>query len=358
MFLALSSCRLDNDAVSTLPVVYLGWDEKEQNQIYIFVPDQGSEQITHIDNGVHDYAIAPNGQSIAYSTVDEDGTSRLWVTDLDENREKLLLECLDAQCSFPVWAQDNRRLIYERRPSGEDDILSAPQLWWIDTKTQDTQSVLEDEFTRGTAARFSPDGEWLSYVSPEEESLIFYNLADGRSSSAPSEIGVPAAWSPASKQVLVPYLDVVIIHGDQGDDHLQHTHGYQSATHIFKLNLETDEVENISGDKPVEDSVPAWSPDGELIAFGRRFAGTDAGRQLWLMTADGSEQRPLADEPAVTYGPPKWSPDGRYLLVQRFETDDSNNYPSIWLFDLETGQSKELVTQAMQPSWLVDRTEE
>ena len=56
-------------------------------------------------------------------------------------------------------------------------------------------------------------------------------------------------------------------------------------------------------------STPAWSPDGGKIAFG-------AGRDVWVMNADGSEPLNLTPEPG-TDSNPAWSPDGRRIAFLR-----------------------------------------
>jgi Tol biopolymer transport system component len=63
----------------------------------------------------------------------------------------------------------------------------------------------------------------------------------------------------------------------------------------------------------IEQKVPAWSPDGRFIAYWAGVEGTDPRtnlpRDVWIMNADGSEQRRLVpgDDPA-------WSPDSTLII--------------------------------------------
>nr|HMN27313.1 hypothetical protein [Caldilineaceae bacterium] len=49
--------------------------------------------------------------------------------------------------------------------------------------------------------------------------------------------------------------------------------------------------------------APAWSPDGQHIVFlSNREANHEAGNwRLWVMDADGSNQRPLPIDVPITY---------------------------------------------------------
>ena len=63
--------------------------------------------------------------------------------------------------------------------------------------------------------------------------------------------------------------------------------------------------------------TPAWAPDGRTIAFVRTsFASpgnpVPAGK-IWVMNADGSAQRRVADRPPDDHSP-AWSPDGTRIV--------------------------------------------
>jgi len=62
------------------------------------------------------------------------------------------------------------------------------------------------------------------------------------------------------------------------------------------------------------DGFGAWSPDGQRIAFMRDGA-------IWMMNADGSEQRLVLQADGVWNTTPSWSPNGKQLAFVQVQTD-------------------------------------
>ncbi len=58
-----------------------------------------------------------------------------------------------------------------------------------------------------------------------------------------------------------------------------------------------------------EDTMPAWSPDGQRIAFISTRSGN---RDVWVMNADGSDQENITRSQADEWTP-AWSPDGTQI---------------------------------------------
>lgn len=97
---------------------------------------------------------------------------------------------------------------------------------------------------------------------------------------------------------------------------------------------------------------PAWSPDGKRIAYvaapdaGTSVSGGDAAkaamakRKIWVMDADGSDQRQLTSDPAYRDERPQWTADGSHILFVRL---DANDKASLWLISADDGAPERVV---------------
>jgi len=79
---------------------------------------------------------------------------------------------------------------------------------------------------------------------------------------------------------------------------------------------------------PVMDANPTWSPDGRSIAFERTITAPGSPdpverRDIWIMDADGLNQRMVADGVE-----PSWSPDGRSIAFNMGSIGVVNGLPT------------------------------
>ncbi len=333
------------------PILYVAEDEAGLYQLFLTdPPDWQPRQLTEETAVLLNYAPAPSGTQIAYASKLSNGDSQIKLLPLNGSSETVLT-CEIAECAQPVWHPDGRRLLYERR---EPPNFSRPQLWWLDTFTGETRLLLENETAVGSNARFSPDGNWVAFAGSPDEGVRLYNFADGRFHTFPSNIGTPAAWHPLGNQLLFQNSRTVVFHGEDNDDHDEHSHDFAVGVSLYLGNLNSDSDSRLlSEDGAFNDGNAAWSPDGEWIAFGRRLAGTNTGRQLWLMRANGSEVRALTDDISFHYGPPSWSPDGRFLLFQQFDSNTPDQPPIVRLLEIASGTFTQITTHGLLPAFLL-----
>ena len=101
-----------------------------------------------------------------------------------------------------------------------------------------------------------------------------------------------------------------------------------------------------------EEADPAWSPDGDWIAYTQRTPGTPV-RELWLVRPDGSGTRRVTSFGQTIYGP-TWSPDSKRIA---FAGDLDGTIYDIYSVDLQ-GKSTRRYTQsrsdAFEPAWSPD----
>ncbi|HRQ36841.1 MAG TPA: Ig-like domain-containing protein [Chloroflexota bacterium] len=329
-------------------ILFIKPDPEGPDQIYVADADGRlpPTQLSRTNASVLDFAVAPDSSQIVFAVMTHDqgttGTADLWLMNADGSNQRMLLACPEATCSRPVWTPDGRRLVYERR-----EILNPgappgnPRLWWLDIGSGQTAPVFQDSQLLGLFAAISPDGRWLSYVSPTDQGIQLYNLENGTGLLVPNKMGTAVAWHPGSEQIAL--ADIVTSDTDWG-------------VVISTVAIPGGDVTTLSqsenGGLDVDDSSPAWSPDGERIAFGRKQARSAMGRQLWLMDADGTAVLPLSGDPDIHHSAFYWSPDGRSLLYQRYNLKELYAQPGVWVIDIQTGQTTEIAYPATQPAWL------
>ena len=298
---------------------------------------------------VIDYAPAPDGERIVYATQAGSDTA-LRLVEPDGGGDRRLLDCPAAECAAPVWSPDGTRLLVERRQL-DGGLPGPPRLVWLDPDTGATQPLITGD-PPAHGARFSPGGDWLSYVSPGDAGVVLYRLADGAQRLLPSWAGAPAAWSPDGAAVVYGDLVPAAHAADEAGAPPLETAG----VYLYRTLLaEEGSRQRLSPEAAVSDSAAAFAPDGQWLAFSRAPAETNAARQLWLMRPDGSEARALTAEATVSHGPPRWSADGRTLLYQRLDASpETASTPrlSIWQLDVATGAATLVVEDGYLPLWL------
>ena len=118
---------------------------------------------------------------------------------------------------------------------------------------------------------------------------------------------------------------------------------FTRAGDIYAIDADGSDERRLA-DLPGDGRGPAYSPDGETIAYGRGRDG--AGFALWLMDADGSNQREAYKDANVYVNNPEWMPDGRSLIFAR----DATGVLEIWQLDIATSSVTPLAQSGVDNS--------
>ncbi len=320
-------------------VLYVAGGEQDYLQLFKTPLVGGAPtQLTTEPYGIWDFALSPDGTVIVYAAAAANEQKDLWLIRPDGSDRRRLLDCEEnSDCTAAVWSPDGKRLIYERRDlvMGASSLVPA-RLWWYDLVSGQTAPVFQEKERVGHSASWSADGRWLSYISPLKEGLQIYDIETGDDYVIPGEVQDAAAWSPTEPVLIVTKARVS-------------SNGYGAG--LLRADMRSGSYTELNGESDASDTSPAWSPDGQWVAF-RRSTLTGPGGQLWLMRADGSESRPLTGDPQYENASPAWSSDGRLIVYQRFSLDEVYTAPEIWLLNLETNENRQVIKPGAWPVYL------
>ena len=115
-------------------------------------------------------------------------------------------------------------------------------------------------------------------------------------------------------------------------------------TEIYLMNSDGKRVRRLTK-HPQFDATPAWSPDGQKIAF---MSFRDKPRDIYVMNPDGTNLINLTQSPERSDSYPSWSPDGKQIV---FSTGD------IWVMDADGENQRNLTNHDasdINPEWSPD----
>jgi eukaryotic-like serine/threonine-protein kinase len=189
-----------------------------------------------------------------------------------------------------------------------------------------------------SVSAISPDGKYLAYSDKTGTYLRLISTGEVHSLLSRNSDVQYLSWYPDSTRLLISW----------------------PPSPAAKMGLW---VMPIVGGNPRQVSEEGWSasvsPDGLQIIFLKAAMYGETGVELWLMRADGSDQRRIvsAGGDGTAFSSPVWSPDGRWIAYDKFRFGAYSNEAWIELFNLEHGTRNVIITQPRLEwglEWLAD----
>lgn len=237
------------------------------------------------------------------------------------------------------------------------------RIWLFDRQSYEVEQIPQPaERCNDTEAFYVGDRVYFLSDRAGEFNIFRYNATDQSVQQVTTHKDFPVVWARAGAGVIV-YEQAGYIHTYDpasdtskrlqigiaadlietrrrfvdGSDYVREFHVspkgnravFNMRGEIVTVPAEKGSPRNITRSVGAHDRDPAWSPDGQWIAY---FSDASGEYQLTIAKQDGSGQaRGIALEGSGFYSQPLWSPDNSHIAYQ-------DNSLSLWVVDVETGK--------------------
>jgi Tol biopolymer transport system component len=286
----------------------------------------------------------------------------------------------------PSWSADGKRVVFYEMQAADTFVVRRPSPGDPSTVTSQIVSVdlatgARIEHTSGPGVKVAP-----RFVAPDRLAYLIKAAPPGARQGIAFTSGAQGAdgvmrnpsWSPDGKQLVYQQLDFAprgqnqpfyaktpeldlrysdVMPALSKDRQLVLT-DFRAALNDPRASISVMDADG-SNQRRVflgEDGAalaPAWSPDGNWIAFGLgAFFGSrqKLPARIVMVAADGSQRKDLTDG-RVNSGFPSFSPDGRHLVFRVWADDERG----LRILDLETLSVTKLTADSDNfPKWSPD----
>ncbi|HUV14726.1 MAG TPA: hypothetical protein VMY18_13865, partial [Acidobacteriota bacterium] len=342
----------------------------EELRIYS-MPVSGGERLPLTDLPTREVALSPDGSRMTFlemkqTSPNEIDTNRVWMQPVRGGDPVLVCEVSGKTwVRSPIWSPDGRMIAF-LCSAGTSGGNRHRQVWIVPLSREGKPAAQPSKFdlpgqTSDLLAGWTKDNK-IGVLLPQASQVALYTVpaVGGKASQLTPKAAWMPTWTPDGKAIFFDgvhggdwaAIEVVPAAGgevrripiDQEYEHLQPTYpsgglsvspdgksicfsGFykqgKGSAGIFTLPVEGGRPTRLSTSQP-HDRIPAWSPDGQGIAFIRREQVTED-KSIWNIfmspVGGGRAQKITTEEDQVTMASISWSPDGE--LIAFFGRDNT-----------------------------------
>jgi TolB protein len=244
----------------------------------------------------------------------------LWV--LDANGPRAL--ATGGTFTQPAWAPDGASLAYVYRGTNFADIFVTDDQGQSQVRLTNSQSTILDNNDWNLRPAFSPDGQYIAFVSDHSSTLPTLQLMNATDGSGRHTVATPGlqeedvdtlSWSPDGSQL------AMTVFNEPGPTQIA----------LLPLGATGRQPGHMLTNMPGGALDPTWSPDGTLLAF----AGHDGPAiEIYAVQPDGSSMTRLTSDGLLARAP-VWSPDGQHIAY----VSNKSGYFEVFVIDITADAS-------------------
>ena len=263
-------------------------DREGAPSIYVMNPDGSNPTRLGSWFGVpNTFCWSSDGTKIAF--IDGDGW--LCLVDADGGSLSKLAEIPSYSTS---WSPDGEKI-----SAGCFDY----DIYTVDVGTGELQNLTNTPDIIESLPSWSPDSQNIAFAvfNPPYFDISLMDADGSNQTKITSERGIceELAWSPGGENIGYTWYS----EDDQGPEGI--------CRDICLVNIKDGSKVNLTNSPKFDDRDLSWSPDGTKIVFSSRRQVVDM--QIYVMNADGSQLGKLTTGNSSNYFP-AWSPDGKNIV--------------------------------------------
>lgn len=317
-------------------VIFISDESGGENVWTIEVSSKEKKQVTKGNNNAYQGPEwTPDGKYMIASKQGGGGSHKLWLYHVDGGSgTSLVNEPRQLRMLEGAFGKEDRYIWFSRRNGSWDYNAAMPQ-YQIGKYDRVTGEMITQTSRYGSAFRPTPssDGKWLAYATRHDthtglilrdlttgdESWLAYPIQhDDQESRASRDVLPGFSWTPDNKSIVISY---------GGKIHKINVNTKEASEIPFRVNSSIELGPELDFDYPISDDAEftvtqirdiAPSPDGKQLAF-------TALNEVYLMDLPNGTPTKLVDL-NETQAEPAWSPDGEWLAFVTWESDGGKVY--------------------------------
>jgi len=267
---------------------------------------------------------SPEGTQIAFSSDRERENSDVYLMSAGGTGIRRLTDWPTNEHVEPgCWSPDGTKIAFVSDRDGSDDVFV------ISAEVYRPGLVLADENSNLQFPSYSPDGQQIVYQA-----------------DMPDKSGELRLFDMESKQTRVllktANADIAPVFSPDGTRIAFQNH-IGSNTEICLINPDGSNLTNLTNNA-ARDANPAFSPDGTQIVFSSNRGGNYGIYNLYVMDADGGNQRQIYASKGGMSLDPAWSPDGSEIFFANDKEDGGTGNFEIFKIRVGTGEAEQRLT--------------